>query len=65
MHQMHRRSGLSAVQPDEFTFAILPYHIDTVASAGRPALVSGSYIWGLPWFSCLVLDGLTSFSVPS
>ena len=40
-------------------------HINTIASAGRPASVSGSYIWGLPLFSCLELDGLTSFSVPS
>jgi hypothetical protein len=28
-----------------------------------PALTSGSYNCGLPVFSCLVLDGLTSFSV--
>ncbi len=41
----------------------LKRHIDNVASAGRPALTSGSYIRGLPLFSCLVLDGLTSFSV--
>jgi hypothetical protein len=25
-----------------------------------PVLTSGSYIGGLPFFSCLVLDGLTS-----
>ena len=37
--------------------------IVTVPSAGRPALISGIYICGLLLISCLVLNGLTSFSV--
>jgi hypothetical protein len=41
----------------------LTVHIDTLASSARPVMSSGSYIGGLPLFSCLVLDGLTSFSV--
>ena len=33
--------------------------------AVQPALVSRRCMWSLPVFSCLVLDGLTSFSAPS
>jgi hypothetical protein len=36
---------------------------DSIEVSPCPALTSGSYNCGLPVFSCLVLDGLTSFSV--
>ena len=41
---MDLRSGVSAVPPDAFAFATLPYHIGIIASAERPALVSKMYI---------------------
>ena len=36
--------------------------MDTIPGAGRPALISESYICVLLWFPCQVLDCLTSFS---
>ena len=46
-----------------FVVEIVGISEETAAGAGRPALTSGTYICCLHLFSCLVLDGLTSFNV--